>query len=59
MLNLFFYFISRMDCSDDENDFEALQMLTQEDDEGPEISETECDRELKLYSKTKGIKKPP
>lgn len=46
-----------MDCSDDENDFEALQILSQEDDEGPEISETECDRELKLYSKTKGNKK--
>lgn len=44
-----------MDCSEDENDFEALQMLTQEDDEGPEISETECDRELKMYSKAKGI----
>lgn len=29
-------------------------MLSQEDDEGPEISETECDRELKLYSKAKG-----
>lgn len=30
-------------------------MLTQDDEEeGPEISETECDRELKMYSKAKG-----
>ncbi|XP_054712597.1 cell adhesion molecule Dscam2-like isoform X2 [Uloborus diversus] len=45
----------RLECSDDENDFESLRMLPQDDDEeGPEISETEADRELKIFRKPKG-----
>ncbi|XP_035214704.1 uncharacterized protein LOC118188392 isoform X1 [Stegodyphus dumicola] len=44
-----------LDCSEDENEFDPLRVLTQEEDEeGPEVSETECDRELKMHSKTKG-----
>ncbi|GIY12205.1 hypothetical protein CDAR_237341 [Caerostris darwini] len=44
-----------LECSDDEPGFESMRIPTQEDEEeGPEISETECDRELKTMSKNRG-----
>ncbi|GFT66925.1 uncharacterized protein NPIL_72462 [Nephila pilipes] len=44
-----------LDCSDDEHEFESMRIPTQEDEEeGPEVSETECDRELKTISKSRG-----
>ncbi|GFY66674.1 hypothetical protein TNIN_489411 [Trichonephila inaurata madagascariensis] len=43
-----------LDCSDDEHEFESMRIPAQEDEEeGPEVSETECDRELKTISKSR------
>ncbi|GBN33734.1 hypothetical protein AVEN_265693-1 [Araneus ventricosus] len=44
-----------LECSDDENEFESMRIATQEEEEeGHEVSETECDRELKTLSKIRG-----
>ncbi|GFV04330.1 hypothetical protein TNCV_919511 [Trichonephila clavipes] len=48
--------LSSLDCSDDEHEFESMRIPTQDDEEeGPEVSETECDRELKTISKSRAI----